>query len=93
MVHAHQGDKVVPPVRPEDGKGLPVDVRVPQPPGLDDGPDPGALRLQLALQHPGGTPLGHLRQALGGEAVVVPHPAHISKLILLRTVQYSRHPT
>ncbi len=41
------------PVRPEDCKRLPVDVWVPQSPGLDDGSDVVALRLELALQDAG----------------------------------------
>ena len=65
---------MVPPVSPEHGECLPVDVGVPETPGLDDGPDVGTLRLQLALQDSGRAPLGHLGEALGGVAVVGPDP-------------------
>ena len=51
---------MVPAVGPEDGEGLPVDVGVPQPARLDDGPDAGALGLELGLQDAGGAPLGNL---------------------------------
>ena len=51
------------PVSPEHSERLAVDVWVPQPAGLDDRPDVGALSLQFALQNPRRAPLGHLGQA------------------------------
>ena len=51
---------MVPAVGPEDGEGLSVDVGVPESSRLDDGPDAGALGLQLRLQDAGGAPLGNL---------------------------------
>ena len=52
---------MVPAVRPEHCEGLPVDVRIPETPGLNDGTDVGRLGLELALQHPRGAPLGNLK--------------------------------
>lgn len=56
----------------EDGKGLAIDVGVPEASGLDDGANVRALGLELGLEDPGRAPLGHLGQAVGGKAVVVP---------------------
>ena len=62
-------------VRPEDGKGLAVQVGIVEPPGLDDCPDMVALRLELAFKHPWAAPFRHLFQALGGVTTVLPHSA------------------
>ena len=40
-------------VCPEYSKGFPVEIWMPQSPGLDDRPDMGRLGLELALQDSG----------------------------------------
>lgn len=71
----YQRDEMVDFVRPEHGEGLSVHVGIPQTPGLDNGPDVLALGLELALEDPGGPPLGHLGETLRRVSVVVPYPA------------------
>ena len=47
-------------------------------------PDVRRLRLELALQDARRSPLGHLRQALRGVPVVLPHPAKLPQHRVIR---------
>ena len=76
VVATYQGHQVVSLVRPEDGKGLAVQIGIVEPPGLDDCPDVVALRLQLTLKHPRAPPFRHLFQTLRGVPTVLPHSAN-----------------
>ena len=80
LAHTHQGDQMVPFVRPEDGEGLAVEVGMPQPAGLDDGPDVRGFGLELALQDPGGAVLSHFRESFGCQAIIRPYPVNVNKL-------------
>ena len=68
----------LPGVCPEYGECLPVDVRVPESPRLDDRPDVTTLGLQFGLQNSRRAPLGHLRQSLAGHASGLPHSRKFS---------------
>ena len=59
-------------VSPEDCKGLPIDIWIPEPSSFDYGPDMMTLGFEFTFQNSGGPPFCHLSQTFGSITIILP---------------------